>query len=58
MSVGFGEKESRIDKRRKGRKAARNKKYVKRIKIRAERRRLREDVNCIPAYNKFHGWTD
>lgn len=58
MSIGFGEKESRIDKQRKGRKATKNKRYVKTIKHRAERRRVQEDIDCMPAYNRYHGYTD
>jgi hypothetical protein len=57
MSIGFGEKESRIDKQRKGRKAAKNKRYVKRMKHRIERRRYQENHDCMPAYNRYHGYT-
>lgn len=58
MSLGLGEKESRYDKGRKGRKAAKNKRYMKQTKHRSERRRCRENYNYIPAYNRHRGWTD
>jgi len=29
---------------------------LKSMKHRAERRRCRQDINCIPTYNKYYGW--
>ena len=36
----------------------RTKPFMKRLKAKAERRRVRQDVECFPGYGKYAGWVD
>ncbi|HBA83385.1 MAG TPA: hypothetical protein DCZ95_04740 [Verrucomicrobia bacterium] len=59
MAYGLGEKiENKLSPILAGKKrAARmSHKYEKKSKHRAERRRANKDFDCVPAYNRHHGW--
>jgi hypothetical protein len=56
MGHGFSEKADGTSSTGAGRRKGNYHRHLKRYKNRIERRRAKEDPECVPRYGRYQGW--